>query len=1297
MANRIKRVKAIKTDNNNGRVSINVHKDETSREDNTIRVFNASNNSNDCLNLREELKSYLSTSKTPISKGKIASRFSELDLTVLNDLLDDQDILDFKTGYILFQTINVTDEDRERLFNYLVASFSDREVIHVRDLFNTISKTESTFLRKKYIYRDYSLFSVLEHMFKNEFSFKRPHIAKSSTSFIEGENNLRSFLSSEGIVKVSSFLSLARSNSIAIGGNTLRFLNGFNDTAFLLNSKELIAVDRLPFDEKDYQRAERRLGENGVKGILAEKALELYFADIDYKEADGWLVYCLVNKWGKEYRATSTKGTLDTAIPFICRNNISVFQEEIMNESEQWEKNNSWIIKNKTSISDVESFKNLEVISNGNVENNQPQTLHWKLVAIKSVDENTIRELQTEYTSNEESHNSLTPCDFSVFRVKKEYSDANDDENNIVDDRPYNTIVSIPKTVSECEARFGFYKIDDSRFSVRTLNGLRNAHINTIDALAALSPNDVGKIRNLGEKSVREVSGFFKSFEADNDGGRVYDDKWLSINRDYFRHGNFSDCLSFSEQHNEYLNVVKKAYELLGSETVEQIYSNGLEWVAISDSLAELSRALKYSQLLSDALKGMPKYRIKNHFDNYLRWFISVYPQKRFDLSSDQGKIETLSDLTSITAINLISEAFELISVLQSSLFDELTTKIETQLSTRVIDVILARANGNTLEEIAIDNNLTRERIRQIENKGLRVFNSWFTRNKIPELLFADLNGAPIVSEQMIYELAEVDSKPEQYAAMLWYALNHYFKKTNNSRLNKGYIVLGDFDFEAAEKVVASLPAIFDRKEIAELVDHGQGYSDYVLRKIDQNYILKDGIYSRNHLNNSQKVEYILRYYYPMGIKVYDADEIKQFADKLQSIFDYKYTSQHALESLISKVGVLCDRGTYIAPGARLPKTIVYRIKDWIDKQNTPTVLIQSIYLTFEKELNEESVYNKYQLQGLLKQEDLGEAVVWRDYVLKEEHAGNIYETLQKYVSGYEHPVSKKQIQHAFPGISDIVINYAFEGSTIINLFGEYIDVNQIKTDNQDKVYLHNTMEYYLNSKGTIHVSEMYEYIKKDNGALLKKLGLYRSFGLFSLLQYWFSNEAEFSRPFIAPAGERIIPSYDQIESFVEEQDLLLVEDLMWKANSLFYTVQDIRKFLESFFESHVLLNKKTLASVKLLELTKDNYLQVENEAISGNKSFSVESLQTQTNMKYLQETDVWFMYSLVKKWGQRLDAKVNGHNYAEAIPIITIKGSGEEVLFDNFVNVDNPEMIQALYEEIIALEMETGNELFEF
>lgn len=108
----------------------------------------------------------------------------------------------------------------------------------------------------------------------------------------------------------------------------------------------------------------------------------------------------------------------------------------------------------------------------------------------------------------------------------------------------------------------------------------------------------------------------------------------------------------------------------------------------------------------------------------------------------------------------------------------------------------------------------------------------------------------------------------------------------------------------------------------------------------------------------------------------------------------------------------------------------------------------------FEEELVSEGVYNKYHLQGILKELFGDEFVFRRDYVSKDGKLTSVYSEIVGFIEKSVYPVTKQQIVEAFPGVTEIVINISISDPEIINLFGVYVHSNKIKLNVADKDYI---------------------------------------------------------------------------------------------------------------------------------------------------------------------------------------------------------------------------------------------------
>ena len=111
----------------------------------------------------------------------------------------------------------------------------------------------------------------------------------------------------------------------------------------------------------------------------------------------------------------------------------------------------------------------------------------------------------------------------------------------------------------------------------------------------------------------------------------------------------------------------------------------------------------------------------------------------------------------------------------------------------------------------------------------------------------------------------------------------------------------------------------------------------------------------------------VLEKYYSDGIKLYDAFEAMRFRGYVKEMFgDVSLPDNNrAIDSVISRLTVLCDRGKYIIPSKiNIPMGLLERIRDYINKSDRSIIMFAELFERFKNELIEKSnVTNRYFLQ----------------------------------------------------------------------------------------------------------------------------------------------------------------------------------------------------------------------------------------------------------------------------------------------------------------------------------------------
>ena len=243
----------------------------------------------------------------------------------------------------------------------------------------------------------------------------------------------------------------------------------------------------------------------------------------------------------------------------------------------------------------------------------------------------------------------------------------------------------------------------------------------------------------------------------------------------------------------------------------------------------------------------------------------------------------------------------------------------------------------------------------------------------------------------------------------------------------------------------------------------------------------------RYRLSNENIYIDVLKKYYPEGIHVYDDDEISILKRHIKNEFDINVTSSNrGIASAISKCGLLCDRGTYKAKEDKLlSDELISKIEKYIDNSEMKIFLTNTIFSIFETELADEGVTNKYHLHGILR-EIFGEKWMFRrDYISKDKDITSFYDSVVAYIKSCPHPVFKEDIYNAFPGITDIVIQFATGDNAIVNLFGSYLHESRFRLSKGDILFLKSIIDSTVKDSGYCHCKDVYRIANIQNHSLL--------------------------------------------------------------------------------------------------------------------------------------------------------------------------------------------------------------------
>lgn len=351
----------------------------------------------------------------------------------------------------------------------------------------------------------------------------------------------------------------------------------------------------------------------------------------------------------------------------------------------------------------------------------------------------------------------------------------------------------------------------------------------------------------------------------------------------------------------------------------------------------------------------------------------------------------TLANLAEYVADNnLRFEAEEIKNFVEELRFEvrACTKKIIATLfkNDREFDVVRRRAKGATLDEIGKNLGVTRERVRQIESKSVKMFMKYInSAKKIFYFLHALTDGKSLLTLNDAKNFLDAAD-----AEMFWFfaakidflsRVLHFDKEINSFVFDDG-IALDE------NELIKNLPDVMEEnifeEAVTNLAREKNCYVDLIKIKLAKFYERSGKIFYRGRLTLTFKCAYVLKERFQNGYKIADETFYSRFVRYLREIFDEKASiNQRALDAIISRVGFLCDRGKYIHPDfVHISPKIIERVKNFIDESDRTAIFYKEIFESLKNIFVDTQITNHYFLQGAIKFYELP-YILRKDYLTK--------------------------------------------------------------------------------------------------------------------------------------------------------------------------------------------------------------------------------------------------------------------------------------------------------------------------
>lgn len=868
--------------------------------------------------------------------------------------------------------------------------------------------------------------------------------------------------------------------------------------------------------------------------------------------------------------------------------------------------------------------------------------------------------------------------------------------------------------------------VSDYEFSVRVLTCFKRSKkpIETFEDLLSCTPEQLLEIRNFGKTSLDDVERVLDLFRKTNgvldstsncrpSYGAKIDDSLIRSHKEEIARGDFGFCadLDLDEETDLLIGKFKEAFELIDKELIYAAYNNrdhiSNVLTFLSEEASIYTKQLSIKSILHNAMECLPIERHQDRVEGFINAY-SYSEEIRQSLRNyiHSNNIERFSDITSrignggsylrgfVEFLKWCS--FDLqadIDAVQQALFRDERSEI----------ILTMRAAGETLESVGKTLGITRERVRQLEKKAKSKGSTQLRRKKIINKIYALRNQDEVLTP------TELEEYFGQYTPVFLDLL-----KTTESpsyEYDKDldvFIVENGGLAERVQSYLDTLPDSFNIERVGTLID--QGVDEYELNReiietaINRVYKLSGSIYHRFKLTLAKVYEAVLRKYYPTGLWIYGDKEIKEFREHVfENYGDVGLPENNrALRARISAVGILCDRGTYKAKEEHyISRKLANRLRDYIEHNPQIIIMTNTLISVFEEDLRNEGVDNKYYLQGILHELFGNRWFFRRDYISKDPNVTSIYTEVINFVKSSSYPVNRKQLKTRFPGVTDVVLNFALADSSILNLFGEYYHTSKLSIPSALLEQISIVIDKLLTEQKAVHCAVIYNELSNSDRDLLENNYIKYPFSLFSLLAYEFPDKYAFSRPFVAKDEESLNGIGNALQEIIKDSDEISIVDIREFANKHQFRLVSILELINSCNDTHFFADSSNVVSIQLTGIDELVAKEVEQIIIVDLQDKGTIPIADLTCIGSFPAIEVswteWLIYSTMKRWGTQVEVGTSSSQLRYSVPLIAMKGKYDSTEYEGLsvesagelVAPDNLEDIDDLVLDYINDEME--------
>lgn len=417
---------------------------------------------------------------------------------------------------------------------------------------------------------------------------------------------------------------------------------------------------------------------------------------------------------------------------------------------------------------------------------------------------------------------------------------------------------------------------------------------------------------------------------------------------------------------------------------------------------------------------------------------------------------------------------------------------------------------------------------------------------------------------------------------------------------------------------------------------------------------------AKNRITLKIVLSFLMQKYFPEGMEIYDDANIDFLREKAYIEFDgfELADNNRAVRARLQAFCVMVNRGVwkYDSEQILLSNDLQMAIIDYIKQYNSPVLPIQAIMDMFSVELGKIEIFNKYSLHSQLKKILPEEYSINRDYVMKSS-GDTFYSVIEAYVKQSSFPVTKRDIQSYFPGVTDIVIQQIAAATKVVNMNGYYVHLDNLKITDEEAFLLKYAVDNELSDREIHHANNVFSRIKCSLSGLFNRIGVSHYLQFYYLLRKLFPSKYEYNRPFIGALGVEVINGEAQVINFIMRNDECSISDIRQFAKEVGTVIERYIEFIDRNNDAFIFKNRETVVSVSAVGLDEVDFSRLDavlNEFIGEDQYRLLSEFYNYRELPDLTcSWNTWLLYSVIKKYSKEFKLVLTSNFLNEAKPIL--------------------------------------------